>query len=73
VATNPKSIDSSPTIEETEDFDAVLVHVLDGARERIHADMDRARKLGIIDEYGGLISKELPPDMQPGAQRDFGG
>jgi len=28
---------------------------------------------GIIDEHGKRLSKELPPDMQSGAQRDFGG
>jgi hypothetical protein len=29
--------------------------------------------MGIIDKEGSLLMKELPADMQPGADRDFGG
>jgi len=43
------------------------------AGERIHAAFQRLRALGIVDEKGELLIHELPPDMRPGAKRDFGG
>jgi hypothetical protein len=65
MATNPKVLDPSQTAGEGEDFDAVIARVLSGARERIQADMQRARELGIIDEHGNRISKEWPAEMGP--------
>ena len=73
MATKPEVLDSLPTADETTDFDKVLARVLSGAAERIHASVEHAQQLGIIDATGNLISKDLPKDMQPGAQRDFGG
>jgi hypothetical protein len=29
--------------------------------------------MGIVDKDGNLLKKELPPDMQLGADCDFGG
>jgi hypothetical protein len=43
------------------------------AGDRIAAEFKRLRALGIVDERGELVNRELPPDMQPGAKRDFGG
>jgi hypothetical protein len=43
------------------------------AGERIQAEFKRLRDLGIVDESGELINRELPLDMQPGVKRDFGG
>jgi hypothetical protein len=73
MATNPKVLDPDPAVDGGEDFETLIARVLSGARERIQDDMRRARELGIIDEHGNRISKDLPPDMQPGAERDFGG
>ncbi len=33
----------------------------------------RLREAGIIDAEGRRIRKDLPPDMQEGQERDFGG
>ncbi|HEU0142390.1 MAG TPA: hypothetical protein VFQ79_21895 [Bryobacteraceae bacterium] len=33
----------------------------------------RLQEAGIIDAAGRRIRKDLPPDMQKGADRDFGG
>lgn len=44
----------------------------EGAR-RIRRSCERAVALGIIDKEGNLLKKELPPDMLPGEDRDFGG
>lgn len=43
------------------------------ADERAKAAFERLKLLGIIDEQGESICDELPADMRPGAQRDFGG
>ncbi|MFZ1085079.1 MAG: hypothetical protein WAN35_08955 [Terracidiphilus sp.] len=44
----------------------------EGAR-RIRRSVERAIAMGIIDKDGNLLRTELPADMQPGADRDFGG
>jgi hypothetical protein len=44
----------------------------EGAR-RIRRSCERLKALGIVDKDGNRIKKELPADMQPGADRDFGG
>jgi hypothetical protein len=44
----------------------------EGAR-RIRRSVERAIAMGIIDKDGNLLKKELPPDMLPDADRDFGG
>ena len=61
-----------PTAE-VESVDAGIARVLGGAAERIHADVIELRRRGLIDAEGRRISTELPDDMKPGAQRDFGG
>jgi hypothetical protein len=43
------------------------------ANERAKAAFERLKLLGIIDEHGESVREELPPDMRPGAKRDFGG
>ena len=43
------------------------------AGERVKAAFERLKSLGIIDEHGESIHHDLPPDMIPGAERDFGG
>ena len=58
---------------ERESFEVLETRLLKGAAERIRADIEEARRLGIIDEHGNLLSDELPEDMRSGAQRDFGG
>lgn len=43
------------------------------AGERVKAEFQKLRGLGIVNENGELVDDELPPDMRPGAKRDFGG
>ena len=43
------------------------------AGERVKTAFKRLRDLGIVDARGELLTYELPPDMRPGATRDFGG
>jgi hypothetical protein len=43
------------------------------AVERVKAAVRELQKKGIIDPQGRRVRKELPPDMQEDADRDFGG
>lgn len=47
--------------------------LLEGAAERIHAAVRQLKERGIIDEKGSRVRTDLPEDMKPGADRDFGG
>jgi hypothetical protein len=52
---------------------AIMARVMEEGEKRIHRSVERAIAMGIIDKDGNLLKKELPPDMLPGADRDFGG
>jgi hypothetical protein len=52
---------------------ALMARVLEEGGKRIHRSVERLEALGIIDKDGNRLKKELPADMQPGADRDFGG
>lgn len=51
----------------------MLQRVLEEGERRIHRACERAEALGIIDAQGNLLRTELPADMRPEADRDFGG
>ncbi len=58
---------------ERESFEALEARLLKGAGERIRAFVEEAQRRGLMDAEGRRISKEVPDDMKPGADRDFGG
>ena len=43
---------------------------LEKAGERIRKAVKELEELGIVDDKGRRIEKELPPDMQPDSQTD---
>lgn len=43
------------------------------AVERAKAAVRKLQEQGIIDDQGRRIRTDLPPDMQEGKDRDFGG
>jgi hypothetical protein len=43
------------------------------AGERVKEAFQRLQSLGIVNDNGELVDDELPPNMRPGAKRDFGG
>ena len=51
----------------------VLNEVMAEGERRIHRSFARGVALGIIDQNGKRIKTELPADMLPGSDRDFGG
>jgi hypothetical protein len=52
---------------------AIDKRVREEGAKRIRRSCERLEALGIVDKDGNRIKKELPADMQPGADRDFGG
>ena len=66
-----KEFESRPKSEI--EFNDTMKRVMAEGQIRLNSELARLRALGIIDEQGNLLKKDLPPDMQPGAKRDFGG
>ena len=54
-------------------LDAFTEQLITAGMERVRAETEELRRRGLIDENGNLLLKELPPDMRPGSDRDFGG
>jgi hypothetical protein len=55
------------------EHEAVMARVREEGAKRIRRSVERAIAMGIIDKDGNRLKKDLPADMQPGADRDFGG
>ena len=55
------------------EHEAVMARVREEGAKRIKRAVERAIALCIIDKDGNLLRNDLPPDMVPGADRDFGG
>ena len=47
--------------------------VIDAGMERVRAHRAALRAQGLLSAEGRLLGTELPDDMQPGSERDFGG
>jgi hypothetical protein len=52
---------------------AIMTRVREEGARRIRRSCERAVALGIIDKEGDLLKMDLPADMLPGSDRDFGG
>ena len=55
------------------EHEAVMARVREEGAIRIRRSVEKAIEMGIIDKDGNRLKKDLPADMQPGADRDFGG
>jgi hypothetical protein len=60
-------------LDDERELDAFDDQVLAAGLERVRAEGDELRRRGLLDSEGNLLVKELPADMQEGADRDFGG
>jgi len=71
----PKAVVAKKTYsaERLADHEAVMARVLEEGGKRIRRSVDRLIAMGFYDKDGNRLKKELPADMQPGADRDFGG
>ena len=55
---------------EVDEFDR---QVIAAGMERVRAEIKELQQKGLLDAQGKPVLKELPRDMQEGAERDFGG
>lgn len=60
-------------LDDDDELDAFDDQIITAGLARVKAEGDELRRRGILDSEGHVILKELPADMQPGADRDFGG
>jgi hypothetical protein len=67
------SADKTYTSEYLTNREKLLEEVMIEGEKRIHRSFAKAIALGIIDKNGKRIKKELPADMLPGSDCDFGG
>lgn len=68
----PLTIDSID-VDNDQELDSFLAQVHAVGEKICHEQVQEAIRLGIIDDKGNLLKKEIPEDMQEGADRDFGG
>ena len=64
-----KSID----VDNDSELDALMSYVLAEGDKIYQAQREESFRLGIIDEKGRLLKRELPEDMREDAGTDFGG
>jgi hypothetical protein len=71
----PKAVSAKKTYspEYLAEHRALMARVLEEGGKRIRRSVERLEALGFYDKEGNRLKKELPADMQPGADRDFGG
>ena len=60
-------------MDNDEELDALTAQVLAEGDKIYQAQREEAIRLGIIDEKGRLLKRELPVDMREDAGTDFGG
>jgi len=60
--TSGESVKAVQAQEDQEEWDRRVMAL---ASARIAAERSRLERLGIIDANGDLVSRQLPPDMQP--------
>jgi hypothetical protein len=63
----------SINVEDDQELTAFLNQVHAAGDVIRHKQIEEAIRLGIIDDQGNLLKKEIPEDMREDAQRDFGG
>ncbi len=60
-------------VDNDRELDALMSHVLAEGDKIYRKQRKEAIRLGIIDEKGNLLKRELPEDMREDAGTDFGG
>ena len=72
--TDPKDLTwANVNLDDAAQVQALEDRLFREAKEDLHRELRRLQDLGIIDEHGNRLSKELPPDMREGSGKDFGG
>jgi len=56
-----------------EEVHAFLDQIMRAGMVTVRENVAKLQAMGLLDSEGNSLSDELPPDMQEGAERDFGG
>ncbi len=56
--------------DEMDEFDN---QIITAGLAKVRAESAELIRRGLMDEEGHMLTTELPPDMRPGSERDFGG
>ena len=70
--TKPLTIESV-NLDDNREMDEFDRQVIAAGMEEVRAGIAELQRKGLLDEQGKLTLKEIPRDMQEGAERDFGG
>lgn len=75
IVESPQSVAPATVLspEYIAEHEAIMARVMEEGEKRIHRSVERLIETGFYDKEGNRLKKELPPDMLPGADRDFGG
>ena len=60
-------------LDDEDAIDEFDQQVIDAGMKRVRADREKLRSQGLLGKDGKLRLAELPLDMRPGSERDFGG
>lgn len=60
-------------VDDEQQLDEFMRRVIAEGDKRLHAQIQEAIRLGIIDAQGNLLKADLPEDMREESERDFGG
>jgi hypothetical protein len=59
--------------EDEDEMDAFDDQVISAGLARVRTESAELIRRGLMDEEGNMLTTDLPPDMRPGSERDFGG
>ena len=72
-APKPLNVKKTYSPEYLAEQEAIEKRVREEGAKRIRRSVERLIALGIVDKDCNRLKRELPADMKPGADRDFGG
>jgi hypothetical protein len=70
--TKPLTVETV-NLDDEREIDEFDRQVIDAGMDRVRTEIADIQRKGLLDVEGKLIRRELPRDMQEGAERDFGG
>ena len=60
-------------LDDEDEMDEFDNQIITAGLQKVRAESAELIRRGLMDEEGNMLSTELPPDMRPGSERDFGG
>lgn len=60
-------------LDDEDEMDEFDNQIITAGLAKVRAESAELIRRGLMDEEGHMLTTELPPDMRPGSERDFGG